>query len=440
MKYNSLHNRYFLKKIAKLIDKQTGIIKNIKGYIFYLCRKFFLYEAEIKFNEYISAYNTSQKHGLGIGFDKESALCSCIGEAIERYCGTFYIPKDYIVNSYEELKNKAVNIRELTLYSEAQYKQKKIPYNPTPEKLKVRWVKGYSLTKKKYILVPAHFVGLSSSHCLREEHFISQVTSTGLACGYIEEEAILNGIYEVIERDAFNIMWYNCLPMPHVIITEKLFREVIKEITSVEGLEIYIIDMTTDFQIPSFCTMILNKKDIPPLVCFGAAANLNPRLAIKKSFLEAIHTFFFLFMNNYYKGIKEYKIEQLISFSDHALFYAHSSKRPILNFIKDHRNRILDSDISDFLLGDKKKDLKFCIDLLKKKGYDIIVVNITLPDISELGLYVVRVFVPEALPLRVGVDQYPGGGRRLYEVPKKLKYRCRNTTERELNPNPHPFP
>jgi len=60
-------------------------------------------------------------------------------------------------------------------------------------------------------------------------------------------------------------------------------------------------------------------------------------------------------------------------------------------------------------------------------------------DEAELGLHVVKVFVPGAVPLHPD-HRYPWlGHRRLYDVPVSLGWRGDRAAPEELNPMPHPF-
>jgi ribosomal protein S12 methylthiotransferase accessory factor len=66
-------------------------------------------------------------------------------------------------------------------------------------------------------------------------------------------------------------------------------------------------------------------------------------------------------------------------------------------------------------------------------------VDLTTPDIEELGLRVVRVVVPGAHPLYMGHINRALGVRRLYEVPQRLGYPGLVPGDAD-NPYPHPFP
>ena len=76
---------------------------------------------------------------------------------------------------------------------------------------------------------------------------------------------------------------------------------------------------------------------------------------------------------------------------------------------------------------------------VEKTGDRVLIVDVTTPDVRELGFVVVRAIVPGYHPLALGFQCRARGGRRLYEVPQKLGHKG-ITRESGENPFPHPYP
>ena len=69
----------------------------------------------------------------------------------------------------------------------------------------------------------------------------------------------------------------------------------------------------------------------------------------------------------------------------------------------------------------------------------MISVDLTTPWLRSLGLCAVRVVVPGLQPIHFGRGNAVLGGARLYQAPRRMGRRDRDTTPEELNPWPHPF-
>ncbi len=85
-----------------------------------------------------------------------------------------------------------------------------------------------------------------------DECVIAPAISTGAACATTIVEGLLKGICELIERDAFMIIWRNRIPCPRIVIDPRstlypLFRERFER----PGLDYFLFHTTLDLQIPS---------------------------------------------------------------------------------------------------------------------------------------------------------------------------------------------
>src|SRR5262249_4827417 len=97
-------------------------------------------------------------------------------------------------------------------------------------------------------------------------------------------------------------------------------------------------------------------------------------------------------------------------------------------------------ELRDVATGNVVVDLRKALKEIKPFVADVVGVDITTPDVDEVGFKVCLVIVPDLQPMDIN-HWYPHhGGRRLYDVPWKLGLVPGPRTERELNTQPHPFP
>lgn len=76
---------------------------------------------------------------------------------------------------------------------------------------------------------------------------------------------------------------------------------------------------------------------------------------------------------------------------------------------------------------------------LEKLKLEVFVSDLTTDDVKQAGFRVAKVVMPEMQPLSADHNIRFLGVRRLYELPKKLDYTSRPTSEQSINPFPHPF-
>jgi ribosomal protein S12 methylthiotransferase accessory factor len=77
---------------------------------------------------------------------------------------------------------------------------------------------------------------------------------------------------------------------------------------------------------------------------------------------------------------------------------------------------------------------------IQAAGASAYAVDVTSPDVAQLGLTVTKAVAPELCSLDVSHVARFLGGRRLYEAARAVGLRDDVLAESELNPEPHPFP
>jgi ribosomal protein S12 methylthiotransferase accessory factor len=380
----------------------------------------------------------------GAALDRNRAIAATIGEAVERYCASYYDPAAMVFASFKEVAGQAVHPSKFGLFSERQYKDRDFPFKPFTENSRISWTWGYSLQNRRPVLVPACLTYLPfifEGH--RKETHIANTTSTGLACGNSIEEAILSGIGEVVERDALCCFWMNRLPVPHVEIDEDCpIYDSFKEKLERPGLKYYVCDVTTDLGIPVFFTLLIGGSNLGRMVNAGSQANPATYQAALKSLVEAAHgrPYVRYIMREQPNWKYSPDFSTVRNFQDHAAFYTRAPQEfHALDFITRPRPVKRLSEMKDLSTGSVLGDIEFYLSRLAEHDLDVIAVDLTTPDIEEVGFKVARVIVP-GLQLLHGDRKMFLGGPRLYSVPVKLGYAREPVREEDLNLYPHPLP
>jgi ribosomal protein S12 methylthiotransferase accessory factor len=383
----------------------------------------------------------------GAGDNAATALVSAIGEAAERHCAFFYDRDAMVFGTFRELGEDAAPPDLLRLFSCEQIERfgSRGP-DYFDESSRIGWVWGYSLTERRPRLVPASLVFLNYRPAADEAR-IGLNASTGLASGATREEAILNGLLEIVERDGFTIAWLHRQAGRRIEVDDDGLQRALRTRLWADrpSVDIKIFDLTTDVPIPVIFMVMRRQAESGPVACVGTASRVSPRQAVFKCVQEAGQNFPYLryLLDSEKDWQPAADFSNLINFDYHFLSYL---KRPDLippafAFCDECSDRVALSELPDRSSGRVLADIEYCVASLGEAGYEVIVTDITTPDIAEVGLSVVRVIVPGLVPLH---GQHPRpflGVRRLFEVPLRLGWDRRGwSPESGLNPFPHPFP
>lgn len=355
----------------------------------------------------------------GIGLTRSHAKTAAIGEAIERYCASFYDPGDIVTATFNEMVSMELPACEpsrFALYSNRQY-QKNSRFPAFTENTKTGWVKGKSLTDSKEIWIPASFVFLPYRFGKDEVQVASQI-STGMACAFDPDTAVMSAICEIVEREAIMIAWLQDVPFERI---DPQKDEVLNEIFETRflkpGFHFFLGRIPHDLLLYTVVAMVADEGR--HIVATGSATKQSLREAAVKALLETVQ------VRELVKSIPTGSTPRF-----HIETYQNHERADAL------KQRFLKGG-AFCSLNYGKNGLKELIALCKKAGLDVIMFDLTTPDVADCGLSVIRVVIPKAVPLSRDFQEPCLGGERIYSVPEKLGFRVKK--ENELNVKPHPF-
>lgn len=226
----------------------------------------------------------------GKGMSHEQAKVSALMESIESWHAERVLLPQLYESSHELLRN-GFNIASID----------KCPMRRgfvTDESHLILWVEGLDLFANEKIWVPWDLVTLNF---VSADNYTPQFlkTSNGLASGNSLEEAILHGIYEVIERDAITL-WSlgpdkykanRAIAIEDLPISGEL-QELIFKLKE-NNIIIAAWDITSDIDIPAFAVVIYDYPPSPEQMngmCSGYGCHMNLQIALQKAVLEAIQS------------------------------------------------------------------------------------------------------------------------------------------------------
>jgi ribosomal protein S12 methylthiotransferase accessory factor len=372
----------------------------------------------------------------GAGFTRASATRRAMGECMERYAASTYVPDELVYGSQKELGPSAVGFDEFRWYSEAQKNHPELPFaRPRPE-APIYWARGTLLGTDQVRYVPACLVYLSyQGHA---DDLFTLAVSTGTACHEDVTQATLAGLHEVIERDAFMIAWLRRLPLQRIRFEESpplalLYQRHLQA----PGLRYHVFDMTTDLRVPSVLCVIEGQAQRGPMVAVGAATRGQEERAVEKAMLEAASDLLYAraLVRRKPAWRPDAEFRNVREFEDHVRLFCEPEMKPHLDFlVRGEKARPVAPDPD---LTDPQTELAHVERLLAGAGLQAIVVDLTTRDLRAAGYACVKVLVPGAVPLTSIHGLTPVGPPRLHTVPKALGY---DLPEGGFHRIPHPFP
>ncbi|MYE35779.1 MAG: TOMM precursor leader peptide-binding protein, partial [Gemmatimonadales bacterium] len=202
----------------------------------------------------------------GKGSTRQQSEVSALCEAVERYSGARHGDEIRIRKRFSEFgMEEAIHPNEVQLFSESQLDDagsinaKGHPYNIVPPRLdpdaEIDWTPVWSLTQQRHRYLPTSILYSMPAEERGPADLIAD--SNGCAAGNTLEEAILQGFYELAERDAFAIWWYNRLRVPAVDLAsfDDEYVAAAPDYYGRHGRDLWMLDVTSDIGIPTFVAL-----------------------------------------------------------------------------------------------------------------------------------------------------------------------------------------
>lgn len=377
----------------------------------------------------------------GKGTTPDLAKASAIGEAIESYAAGCWDANEIVYACRSELDGPALDPRELVLYRDEQYAE--LPYARYSETARLGWLRARSLVSHRAIFVPAIAVLLDYPAAPGEHLFPS--SSTGLAAGETLPDAVLRGVLEVIERDAFLIAWANRLsgrkvePVTHPDPAVRAYCRAAYR----RGLGINLISLPTDAPVHVFMAITTQSTRDGPAAALGLGADFEPAAAARSAIWEAdqVRTILKLQLRN--ASVRE-RLDHLTAhpgsvsaLEDHALLYCRHQLMPAFDFLLDQPTQTFTWEAQRAMNCQER--LTRLADHFAIEHRDVLYVDLTPIDLARINLHVARSIIPGYQPVHIGAEACRLGGTRLFDLPVRLGLRVDASTPAALNRDPHPL-
>ena len=383
----------------------------------------------------------------GKGTTQAQAQAGALCEALERFSGSRQGNEIIEKNSYKQMVAKygdrAIHPNDVMRFSANQYKERCAinsngsRFNNVPHYLEddceIEWTPIWSMTRLTTCYLPTQLIYMGEAPQESPEKKADQNKrysigcSNGNASGNTIEEAVLQGLLELIERDSTAIWWYNRLNK-RAINLDSCKREwidkIIKDYNSL-GRDIWALDITSDLGIPSVAALSKDKEGGHEKILIGLGCHLDPSIAVQRAISEMNQMLVFsgtLNLDDHELNSKAHDDETTA-----WLLTATADTHPYL--MPDPNKELINIDeIKNQSSDDLLKDINFIRSIIEKKGMELLVLDQTN---AIVNIAAVKVVVP-------GLRHFWSrlGHGRLYTVPVEMGWKSKELDETEMNPIP----
>ena len=347
---------------------------------------------------------SASPRSAGVAVDWNAAFMKAVGEALERYSAAVYDADRFTTAAAADLDD-AVDPSRFVLPGEG--------YDPPDADEAIPWVPGTDLHSDDGVMLPAEFVHFPPP---AERH--KRSITTGLGLGNSTAEALLAGLYEVVERDATMLAWYSTYE-PLGLEVDDGAVDTLARRARAEDLDVDLRVVTQDVDVPVVTAAVHRAGDWPRFAV-GSAADLDPRDAALGALCEAVQSW----MELRAMGPEAAAEEQ-------TAIDTYADRPPEVRSLLEVGTTVRASALGPATPPDGLDELEAVLDRLAEADLRAYAARLTPRDVEALGFEAVRVIVPAAQPLFTGRACF---GERARRVPRDLGYRPR------LDRAVHPYP
>ncbi|MBP5554059.1 MAG: YcaO-like family protein [Lachnospiraceae bacterium] len=387
---------------------------------------------------------------FGRSFSMSGVESSSILEGLERYSGMIPRKRRSIVHErYKTIKDTGINPEKFILNTG--HDIEKFGLKRYSSQNKYNWIWAYSWNDKKPVLIPEQIAYYDVNKDSAEKRFVYE-TSNGASLGGSRQEAVLYGLYELIERDAFLLAWFNRYK-PVKISTESIRNEKILDtirLVEMNGYKVHIFDITTENRVPAVWVLLENPSPDAGVRSYSAAgAHTNPYKAIEGGLVEAITSM------PIYESILPEQAErahllnrdfsQVTMMEDHVLMYSVPESFERLRYLFENE---VYKDIDELypeweeVKGERSLTviLTSILDRIAQYHPDIIFVDQTNDLIEGQNLFCAKVIIPTMQNMYFGEQFKRLNVERIRWGAVQAGWRDIPLDEKDISNVPHPFP
>ncbi len=308
---------------------------------------------------------TGTNKQMGKGATLSQAEASAVMELAERFSFFSFSnnPDNFITDTYKNMKDRALPFEMIakSVHDDLNdFQASKAVF----ENLPLQWTLGYNLTRQEEIYVPFTW-------------FYAINEFNGPSAGNCTEEALSQGICEIVERHVSSIISRGKLNVPAInpeSATDPMVIEMINKYKKA-GIKLFLSDFSLDTGIPSVGVMAYDPDTFPQKseIIWTAGTTPDPQKALSRALTEVAQLAgdFNTGSNYVASGLPKFtKLEQA-------------------QFITAPQKMIDISNLPDISNNNIRIEVENCIQALSRKNMEIICINTMHPQLEIPAFYTI---------------------------------------------------
>lgn len=308
------------------------------------------------------------KKQMGKGSSPEQSQASACMELAERF--SFFCfkknPDNFITETYANLKKQGQPLLPLVrlLLSVHDETTDIATLERLIEDIPIQWTWATNLHTEEELLVP-----FSWFYAINEFN--------GPSAGNTYEEAILQGISEIVERHVCSLVNHNKLATPRIdpdSVTDPVARELIDKFAK-HNIELYLNDFTLGTGIPTVAALAIDRSTFPESseIVYTAGTTPDPEKALIRAITE---------------------VAQLAGdFNSKANYVASGLPKPLsmdeVKYLTESRQTVSIHDLPNIHDNNMKVEIENCLQALEGQGLEVLIVNTMHPTLQIPAIYTI---------------------------------------------------
>jgi len=308
---------------------------------------------------------TGTKKQMGKGATPRQAEASAVMELAERFSFfSFYTDsRNFVTDQCRNLKDQAVPFR-LIADSVHDRSEDAEAVRSIFESLPLRWAKGYNLTQDREMLIPFDW-------------FYTISEFNGACAGNCQEEALVQGICEVVERHVSSVISREGRKVPLLdpdSAIDPLVREMMGKYRNA-GINLWVSDFSLDTGIPTVGVLAFDPSTFPASseIVWTAGTATSPQKALSRALSETAQ------LGGDFNTGSNYVASGLPKFS----------RLEDAGFVTNPGKRVSLSDLPDLSNDNIRVEIQNLVSALSGQGRDVLAVNTTHPLLEIPAFYII---------------------------------------------------